>query len=90
MTNPWNGKAVLEVFYWGCWNTLFPADWYTYLAKLCPTIAALGFDGIWTPPPCKDSAADAPMGCMRDDKAGPARQSTTIHAVSILVGLSMK
>jgi alpha-amylase len=42
MPNPWNGKAVLEVFYWGRWNTLFPADWYTYLAKLCPTIAGLG------------------------------------------------
>jgi alpha-amylase len=80
MPNPWNGKAVLEVFYWGCWNTLFPADWYTYLAKLCPTIAGLGFDGIWTPPPSKDSATDAPMGYTPYDyyDIGQKNQSTRV------------
>jgi alpha-amylase len=80
MPNPWNGKAVLEVFYWGCWNTLYPADWYTYLAKLCPTIAGLGFDGIWTPPPCKDTATDAPMGYTPYDyyDIGQKNQSTRV------------
>jgi alpha-amylase len=80
MPNPWNGKAVLEVFYWGCWNTLFPNDWYTYLAKLCPAIAGLGFDGIWIPPPCKDSATDAPMGYTPYDyyDIGQKNQSTRV------------
>jgi alpha-amylase len=58
MSNPWNGKAVLEVFWWNCWNTNYPHDWYTFVAKLAPRIAALGFDGIWTPPPCKDRLTD--------------------------------
>ena len=62
MPNPWNGKVVLETFWWNCWNSRFPHDWYTYLAKLAPRIAALGFDGIWTPPPCKDTNATFNMG----------------------------
>lgn len=62
MANPWNGKVVLEAFWWNCWNTAYTADWYTYLAKLCPRIAALGFDAIWTPPPCKDTNATNNMG----------------------------
>ena len=62
MPNPWNGKAVLEVFWWNCWNGNYPFDWYTYIAKLAPRIAALGFDGIWTPPPCKDTNAHNNMG----------------------------
>ena len=62
MGNPWNGKVVLEAFWWNCWNSKYPADWYTFLAKLAPRLAALGFDGIWTPPPCKDTNAIANMG----------------------------
>jgi len=62
MSNPWNGKAVLETFWWNCWNGNYPFDWYTYLAKLAPRVAALGFDGIWTPPPCKDTDAHNNMG----------------------------
>jgi alpha-amylase len=62
MNNPWNGKAVLQVFTWNCWNGNYPFDWYTYIAKLAPRIAALGFDGIWTPPPCKDTNAQNNMG----------------------------
>jgi alpha-amylase len=62
MNNPWNGKAVLEMFWWNCWNGNYPFDWYTYLAKLAPRVAALGFDGIWTPPPCKDIDAHNNMG----------------------------
>ena len=62
MSNPWKGKAVVEVFWWNCWNGNYPFDWYTYIAKLAPRIAALGFDGIWTPPPCKDTNAQNNMG----------------------------
>ena len=46
MSNPWNGKVVLEAFWWNCWNGNYPHDWYTYLAKLAPRLAAMGFDGI--------------------------------------------
>jgi alpha-amylase len=62
MSNPWNGKVILEAFWWNCWNAAYPHDWYTFLAKLAPRIAALGFDGIWTPPPCKDTNAIGNMG----------------------------
>ncbi|MGD0676521.1 MAG: alpha-amylase domain-containing protein [Polyangiaceae bacterium] len=62
MSNPWNGKVVLETFWWNCWNGAYPFDWYTYLAKLAPRLAAMGFDGIWTPPPCKDTDAQNNMG----------------------------
>ncbi|SNS39824.1 alpha-amylase [Granulicella rosea] len=55
MSNPWNGKVVFEAFWWNCWNTAY-TDWYTYLAALAPRLAAMGFDGIWTPPPFKGDA----------------------------------
>ena len=61
MSNPWNGKVVLEVFFWDCYNGAY-SSWYNFLAKLAPRLAAMGFDGIWTPPPCRDSAPDMPMG----------------------------
>jgi alpha-amylase len=62
MTNPWNGKVVLEAFWWNCWNGNYRFDWYTYLAKLVPRLAAMGLDGIWIPPPCKDTNAQNNMG----------------------------
>jgi alpha-amylase len=62
MSNPWNGKVVFETFWWNCWNSNYPHDWYTWLAKLAPRLAGLGIDGIWTPPPCKDTNAEANMG----------------------------
>jgi alpha-amylase len=62
VVNPWNGKVVLEAFWWDCWNGNYPFDWYTYLAKLMPRLAALGFDGVWIPPPCKDTDAHRDMG----------------------------
>lgn len=61
MGNPWNGKVVLEAFWWNCANSNY-ASWYTYLAKLAPRLAAMGFDGIWTPPPSKDTGVDRNMG----------------------------
>jgi len=61
MSNPWNGKVILEVFYWNCYNAAY-GSWYDYIAGLAPRLAAMGFDGVWTPPPCKDSASFEPMG----------------------------
>jgi alpha-amylase len=62
MSNPWNRKVVLQAFWDNCWNGNYPFDWYTYLAKLAPRLRALGFDAIWTPPPCKDTDAHNNMG----------------------------
>jgi alpha-amylase len=60
--NPWNGKVVLQAFWWDCWNERYPQDWYTYLAKLAPRIRSLGFDGIWIPSPAKGNAGSSSMG----------------------------
>lgn len=61
-SNPWNGKVVLQGFFWDCWNENYPQDWYTYLAKLAPRLRDMGFDGIWTPPPCKGNGGVNSMG----------------------------
>ena len=61
-SNPWNGKVVLQAFWWDCWNETYPQDWYTYLAKLSPRLRQLGFDGIWIPPPAKGNAGINSMG----------------------------
>ncbi|UCF91257.1 MAG: DUF1939 domain-containing protein [Desulfobacterales bacterium] len=61
-SNPWNGKVVLQAFWWDCWNARYPQDWYTYLAKLCPRLRDLGFDGIWIPSPVKGNAGINSMG----------------------------
>ncbi|QGJ71544.1 Cytoplasmic alpha-amylase [Planctomycetales bacterium 10988] len=62
MANPWNGKVVLQAYWWDCWNNDHPNDWYTYLAKLSPRLKAMGFDGIWVPSPCKGAAGTNDMG----------------------------
>ncbi len=60
--NPWNGKVVLQAFWWDCWNENYPFDWYTYLAKLSPRLKELGFDGVWVPAPSKGNAGGNSMG----------------------------
>lgn len=60
--NPWNGKVVLQAFWWDCWNQKYAQDWYTYLAKLCPRLREMGFDGIWIPSPAKGNAGINSMG----------------------------
>jgi alpha-amylase len=60
--NPWNGKVVLQAFWWDAWNDKYPQDWYTYLAKLAPRLRELGFDGMWIPSPAKGDAGGNSMG----------------------------
>jgi alpha-amylase len=61
--NPWNGKVVLQAFWWDATNQRYQTNpdgtggWYTYLAKLTPRLKDMGFDGIWVPPPCKANNA---------------------------------
>lgn len=60
--NPWNGKVVLQAFWWDARNDDYPQNWYTYLAKLAPRLRRLGFDGIWIPPPSKGNSGGFSMG----------------------------
>jgi alpha-amylase len=60
--NPWNGKVVLQAFWWDSWNENYPQGWYTYLAKLAPRLRAMGLDGIWIPSPAKGNAGVDSMG----------------------------
>jgi len=60
--NPWNGKVVLQAFWWDAWNNDYPQDWYTYLAKLAPRLRAMGIDGIWIPSPAKGRSGGLSMG----------------------------
>jgi alpha-amylase len=60
--NPWNGKVVLQAFWWDAWNESYRQDWYTYLAKLAPRLRELGFDGIWIPSPAKGNSGTNSMG----------------------------
>jgi len=62
IANPWNGKVVLQGFWWDAWNEKYPYDWYTYLAKLCPRLRNMGIDGIWIPPPVKGDAGENSTG----------------------------
>src|SRR5437016_12057709 len=45
--NPWNGKVVLQAFWWNYWNNNYPNDWATYLADLAPRLRAMGIDAVW-------------------------------------------
>lgn len=60
--NPWNGKVVLQGFWWGAESQNYPGDWYTYLAKLSPRLRDMGFDGIWIPSPLKGWQGQNDMG----------------------------
>src|SRR5689334_731300 len=66
--NPPEVKVVFQAFWWDCLNRNYQTDpdgtggWYTYLAKLCPRLRDLGFDGIWIPSPCKAANGRFGMG----------------------------
>jgi alpha-amylase len=51
--NPWNGKVVLQAFWWDYWNNNYPNGWYNYLSDLAPRLRALGIDAVWIPPTSK-------------------------------------
>lgn len=60
--NPWNGKVVLEGFWWDYWNNNYPNDWATYLAKLAPRLRAMGIDVVWIPPTSKGNSGTSSVG----------------------------
>jgi alpha-amylase len=53
--NPWNGKVVLQGFWWDYWNTNYQNGWANYVADLSPRLRDLGIDGVWVPPSIKNA-----------------------------------
>ncbi|PYJ62499.1 MAG: hypothetical protein DME24_03630 [Verrucomicrobia bacterium] len=60
--NPWNGKVVLQGFWWNYWNNNYPNDWATYLADLAPRLRSMGIDAVWVPPTVKNQNATGSVG----------------------------
>jgi len=59
---PWNGKVVLQGFWWNYWNNNYPNDWATYLADLAPRLRAMGIDSVWIPPTVKNQNPTGSVG----------------------------
>lgn len=53
--NPWNGKVVLQGFWWDYWNNNYPNGWSNYIADLAPRLRDMGIDAVWIPP-CQKNA----------------------------------
>src|SRR6266700_2864382 len=53
--NPWNGKVILEGFWWDYTNNNYLNGWSNYLADLAPRLRDVGIDGIWIPPCIKNA-----------------------------------
>jgi alpha-amylase len=60
--NPWNGKVVLQAFWWDYWNNNYPNNWATYLADLAPRLREMGIDAVWIPPTVKNKNATGSVG----------------------------
>ncbi|MFA6469189.1 MAG: alpha-amylase domain-containing protein [Bacteroidota bacterium] len=57
--NPWNGKVVLQAFWWDYTNNNYPNGWYNYLADLAPRLRGLGIDAVWIPPTIKNGGTNS-------------------------------
>lgn len=53
--NPWNGRVVLQGFWWDYWNNNYPNAWANYLTDLAPRLRDLGIDMVWIPPSYKNA-----------------------------------
>lgn len=62
IANPWNGKVVLQGFWWDYWNSNYQNNWSTYLADLSPRLRDMGIDGVWIPPTPKNKNATGSVG----------------------------
>jgi alpha-amylase len=57
--NPWNGKVVLQGFWWDYYNNNYPNGWSNYLADLAPRLRDMGVDAIWIPPCIKNAGPNS-------------------------------
>src|ERR1035437_4519261 len=58
-TTVWNGKVVLESFWWDYWNNNYPNGWSNYLADLAPRLKQMGIDAVWIPPFIKNGSSSS-------------------------------
>ncbi|GAA4333217.1 alpha-amylase domain-containing protein [Flaviaesturariibacter amylovorans] len=54
--NPWNGKVVLQGYWWDYWNNNYQNGWSNYLADLAPRLRDMGIDAVWIPPSIKNAS----------------------------------
>jgi alpha-amylase len=57
--NPWNGKVVLQAFWWDYYNNNYPNGWSNYLADLAPRLRDMGVDAVWIPPCIKNAGPNS-------------------------------
>jgi alpha-amylase len=57
--NPWNGKVVLQAFWWDYYNNNYPNGWSNYLADLAPRLRDMGVDAVWIPPSIKNAGPNS-------------------------------
>lgn len=53
--NPWNGKVVLQGFWWDYWNNNYQNAYADYLTELSPRLRDTGIDLVWIPPTAKNA-----------------------------------
>lgn len=58
-TTVWNGKVVLQCFWWDYYNNNYPNGWSNYLADLAPRIKQMGIDAVWIPPFIKNGSSNS-------------------------------
>ncbi len=56
--NPWNGKIVLQGYWWNYWNNNYQYNWADYLNDMAPRLRSIGIDMVWVPPTIKNAGAD--------------------------------
>ena len=57
--NPWNGKVVIQGFWWDYWNNNYPNSYADYLSELSPRLRDLGIDLVWIPPTAKNAGTNS-------------------------------
>ncbi len=58
-TTVWNGKVVLQCFWWDYYNNNYPDAWSNYLADLAPRLKQMGIDAVWIPPFNKNGSSSS-------------------------------
>jgi alpha-amylase len=56
-TATWNGKVVLQGFWWDYYNNNYANAWSNYIADLAPRLKQMGIDAVWIPPFIKNGTS---------------------------------
>ncbi len=57
--NPWNGKVILQGFWWDYYNNNYPLSWSNYVTELAPRLREIGIDAVWIPPTIKNGSTSS-------------------------------